>query len=98
MHLSATGPRPRVLHVTQPVDGGVARVVTDLVRAQRAAGAAVTVACPDSGLTAELGALGAEVRRWHATRSPGASLVREVRDLGGRRGVRVGVRRPPVTT
>ncbi|MEV7974973.1 glycosyltransferase [Streptomyces sp. NPDC086519] len=81
MHLSATGPRPRVLHVTQPVDGGVARVVADLVRAQRAAGAAVTVACPDSALTAELGTLGADVRRWHATRSPGASLVREVRDL-----------------
>ncbi|WP_217545751.1 glycosyltransferase [Streptomyces sp. GbtcB6] len=81
MHLSATGPRPRVLHVTQPVDGGVARVVTDLVRAQRAAGGAVTVACPDGALTAELGTLGADVRRWHATRSPGAPLVREVRDL-----------------
>ncbi|MEU0459025.1 glycosyltransferase family 1 protein, partial [Streptomyces sp. NPDC006129] len=38
MHLSPTDPSPRVLHVTQPVDGGVARVVTDLARAQLAAG------------------------------------------------------------
>ena len=30
MQLSPPGPRPRVLHVSQPVDGGVARVVTDL--------------------------------------------------------------------
>ncbi|MEU9290859.1 glycosyltransferase family 4 protein [Streptomyces sp. NPDC048275] len=81
MHLSPTGPRPRVLHLTQPVDGGVARVVTDLVRAQLAYGLDVTVACPDSTLTAELRALGAKVRHWSATRSPGPSLVREVRHL-----------------
>ncbi|MFF4830577.1 glycosyltransferase [Streptomyces sp. NPDC001315] len=81
MDLSPTGPRPRVLHLTQPVDGGVARVVTDLVRAQLADGLDVTVACPDSALTAELRALGANVRSWHATRSPGSSLVREVRHL-----------------
>jgi glycosyltransferase involved in cell wall biosynthesis len=81
MHLSSPGPRPRVLHVTQPVDGGVARVVTDLVRAQLADGLDVTVACPDSALTAELRTLGAEVRHWPATRSPGPSLVREVRRL-----------------
>ncbi|WP_374204262.1 glycosyltransferase [Streptomyces sp. HPF1205] len=35
-----------VLHMTQPVEGGVARVVTDLVRAQVRAGARVVVACP----------------------------------------------------
>ncbi|WP_406336302.1 glycosyltransferase [Streptomyces sp. NBC_00203] len=81
MHLSPTGPRPRVLHLTQPVDGGVARVVTDLVRAQLASGLDVTVACPDSALTAELRALGAKARHWPATRSPGPSLVREVRHL-----------------
>jgi glycosyltransferase involved in cell wall biosynthesis len=78
---SPTSPRPRVLHLTQPVDGGVARVVTDLVRAQLADGLDVTVACPDSALTAELRAIGANVRHWHATRSPGPSLVREVRHL-----------------
>ncbi|MER5749851.1 glycosyltransferase [Streptomyces sp. NPDC002088] len=81
MHLSPSGHRPRVLHLTQPVDGGVARVVTDLVRAQLADGLDVTAACPDSALTAELRALGANVRRWHATRSPGPSLVREARHL-----------------
>ncbi|MFD3620408.1 glycosyltransferase family 4 protein [Streptomyces sp. NPDC058676] len=79
--LSPTGPRPRVLHLTQPVDGGVARVVTDLVRAQLADGLDVTAACPDSALTLELRAIGATVRHWHATRSPGPSLVREVRHL-----------------
>jgi glycosyltransferase involved in cell wall biosynthesis len=81
MHLSPTAPRPRVLHLTQPVDGGVARVVTDLVRAQLTDGLDVTVACPDSALTTELRALGATVRHWPATRSPGRSLVREVRHL-----------------
>ncbi|MBD0844046.1 glycosyltransferase [Streptomyces sp. TRM68416] len=81
MHLSATDPPPRVLHLTQPVDGGVARVVTDLARAQLAAGLHVTVACPDSGLSAALRALGADVRHWAATRSPGPTLVREVRRL-----------------
>ncbi|MFD7277015.1 glycosyltransferase [Streptomyces sp. NPDC059862] len=81
MHLSPTSPRLRVLHLTQPVDGGVARVVTDLVRAQLADGLDVTVACPDSPLTGQLRALGAHVRHWPATRSPGPSLVREVRHL-----------------
>ncbi|MEV5318042.1 glycosyltransferase [Streptomyces sp. NPDC052687] len=72
---------PRVLHVTQPVDGGVARVVTELVRAQRAAGFGVTVACPESGLAQELRELGASVRNWPATRAPGRSLPGEVRRL-----------------
>ncbi|GHB23018.1 glycosyl transferase family 1 [Streptomyces viridiviolaceus] len=78
---SPVGRRPRVLHLTQPVDGGVARVVTDLVRAQLADGLHVTAACPDSALTTRLRALGAHVRHWQATRSPGPSLVREVRQL-----------------
>ncbi|MEU6549893.1 glycosyltransferase family 4 protein [Streptomyces sp. NPDC046915] len=81
MHLSSTSRRPRVMHLTQPVDGGVARVVTDLVREQLGDGADVVVACPDSTLTAELRALGATVRHWSATRSPGPTLVREVRHL-----------------
>ncbi|MFF3376887.1 glycosyltransferase [Streptomyces sp. NPDC002680] len=83
MQLSAPDARPRVLHITQPVDGGVARVVTDLARAQLAAGLDVTVACPDGGeLPARLRALGAGVRPWHATRAPGPSLAGEVRRLG----------------
>ncbi|MFI0541760.1 glycosyltransferase [Streptomyces sp. WSLK1-3] len=81
MHQSANGPRTRVLHLTQPVDGGVARVVTDLARAQVAAGLQVTVACPDSPLAANLRDLGADVRRWEATRSPGPALAGEVRRL-----------------
>ncbi|MFB8248852.1 glycosyltransferase family 4 protein [Streptomyces sp. NPDC055952] len=81
MHLSPTDPPPRVLHLTQPVDGGVARVVTDLVGAQLADGLHVTVACPDSPLAARLGERGADVRPWAATRSPGGSTAGETRRL-----------------
>ncbi|MPY49208.1 glycosyltransferase [Streptomyces acidicola] len=70
-----------ILHITQPVDGGVARVVTDLMRAQLDDGLHVTVACPDGGLASGLKALGADVRHWQATRSPGPTLVQEVRNL-----------------
>lgn len=78
---SLRGRPPRVLHLTQPVDGGVARVVTDLVRAQLADGLEVAAVCPDSVLAARLRADGAHVRHWQATRSPGPSLPREVRRL-----------------
>ncbi|MEV5881759.1 glycosyltransferase [Streptomyces sp. NPDC052020] len=81
MHQPATDPAPRVLHLTQPVDGGVARVVADLARAQLAAGLGVTVACPDGSLAAVLRSLGADVRLWRAARSPGPSLGDEVRRL-----------------
>ncbi|WP_329217547.1 glycosyltransferase [Streptomyces sp. NBC_01485] len=82
MHQPEPDDRPRVLHLTQPVDGGVARVVTDLARAQLAAGLHVTVACPGSPLSDTLRSLGADVRDWAATRSPGPSLPGEVRRLG----------------
>jgi glycosyltransferase involved in cell wall biosynthesis len=72
------GASPRVLHVTQPVDGGVAGVVTDLVRTQRAAGFDVTVACPDGSLRQALRELGADVLHWPAARTPGPSLAGEV--------------------
>ncbi|MBY8846623.1 glycosyltransferase [Streptomyces sp. SP2-10] len=81
MHQSAPALRPRVLHLAQPVDGGVARVVTDLTRAQLAAGQRVTVACPDGALATGLRALGADVRDWRAGRSPGPGLPGEVRRL-----------------
>ncbi|WP_405831634.1 glycosyltransferase family 4 protein [Streptomyces sp. NBC_01176] len=82
MSLPSSDPPPRVLHLSQPVDGGVARVLTDLVEAQLAAGLHVTAACPqDSGLAHTLRALGTEVTHWQATRSPGPRLVREVRGL-----------------
>ncbi|WP_330457920.1 glycosyltransferase family 4 protein [Streptomyces sp. NBC_00820] len=81
MHQPAPDPRPRVLHLAQPVDGGVARVVRDLVRAQIAAGLRVTAGCPGGELAAELRELGADVRHWRAGRSPGPGLPGEVRRL-----------------
>ncbi|MFF1438474.1 glycosyltransferase [Streptomyces sp. NPDC058295] len=81
MHQPEPEVRPRVLHLTQPVDGGVARVVTDLTRAQLADGLHVTVACPAGRLAGDLRSLGADVRHWAASRSPGPSLPGEVRRL-----------------
>ncbi|MGW4568244.1 glycosyltransferase [Streptomyces sp. NPDC004561] len=81
MHQSAPGPRPRILHLAQPVDGGVARVLLDLTKAQLAAGLRVTVACPGGELAAGLAELGADVREWRAGRSPGPGLPGEVRRL-----------------
>ncbi|MGW7491776.1 glycosyltransferase family 4 protein [Streptomyces sp. NPDC054786] len=70
--------RPTVLHVSRPVDGGVARVVTDLVRAQVAAGLRTVVAAPPGGeLHRGAAAAGAEVVSWPARRSPGPALAGE---------------------
>ncbi|MFJ6543537.1 glycosyltransferase [Streptomyces sp. NPDC091385] len=82
MHQPAPDFRPRVLHLAQPVDGGVARVVLDLVRAQLASGLRVTVGCPEGELAFSARKLGAEVREWAAVRSPGPGLRGEVRRLG----------------
>ncbi|MFF7192738.1 glycosyltransferase [Streptomyces sp. NPDC008079] len=71
-----------VLHVTQPVEGGVARVVTDLVRAQLDGGTRAVVACPPHGALPEaVTAAGGHVVRWPAGRSPGPGLPREVRTV-----------------
>ncbi|MET8830168.1 glycosyltransferase [Streptomyces sp. NPDC004610] len=78
MHQPPPASGPRVLHLTQPVDGGVARVVTELTRAQLAAGWEVVVACPEGALAREVAALGAGSRAWRATRAPGRSLPGEV--------------------
>ncbi|GGX86028.1 glycosyltransferase [Streptomyces anandii] len=78
MHVSQARCRTSILHITQPVDGGVARVVTDLVRSQLEEGFDVAVACPGGPFTARLRALGADVRHWPATRSPLLSALREV--------------------
>ncbi|MFE6621651.1 glycosyltransferase family 4 protein [Streptomyces sp. NPDC057740] len=73
---------PHILHVAQPVEGGVARVVTDLVAAQLAAGLRVSVACPRGGtLGDDLRGLDCTVVRWDATRAPGRRLPGEVRQL-----------------
>ncbi|MFG2698536.1 glycosyltransferase [Kitasatospora sp. NPDC048407] len=67
-----------ILHVSQPTDGGVARVVVDLVRGQRAVGCRVLVACPPGGrLAQEAAAAGARVLDWPAERSPGPGTVGE---------------------
>jgi len=67
-----------ILHVSQPVDGGVARVVVDLVKGQREAGCRVLVACPPGGrLSAEAAAVGARVLDWPAGRSPGPGTAGE---------------------
>ncbi|MGW0629530.1 glycosyltransferase family 4 protein [Streptomyces sp. NPDC002758] len=67
-----------VLHLTQPADGGVGRVVEQLVRAQVLAGLRVAVACPPDGPLAPAAAQhGAGVHPWHAVRAPGPLLVRE---------------------
>ncbi|MEV6401029.1 glycosyltransferase [Streptomyces sp. NPDC051907] len=68
-----------VFHLVQPVDGGVARVVADLVRAQVAEGIETVVGCPPGGeLAAEAAAAGARVHSWPAVRAPGPQLAREV--------------------
>ncbi|MEU9083120.1 glycosyltransferase [Streptomyces sp. NPDC048357] len=72
-----------VLHLVQPVDGGVARVVTDLVRAQTAEGLRAVVGCPPGGTLGDAArSAGAEVLTWRAGRSPGPGLPAEL--LGAR--------------
>ncbi|MGG8405598.1 hypothetical protein ACM614_02905, partial [Streptomyces sp. 12297] len=46
---ASAGDRLTVLHLVQPVDGGVARVVIDLVRAQTTEGLRAVVGCPPGG-------------------------------------------------
>ena len=73
-----------VLHLSQPVDGGVARVVTDLARAQSADGIRAVVACPPGGELGEAAAaVGAEVLPWPAGRAPGPRLPGEVARAAG---------------
>jgi glycosyltransferase involved in cell wall biosynthesis len=72
----------RVLHVAQPVDGGVGRYVADLAVAQHAAGWAVAVAAPPGPLADEVVAAGIPWLRWEAARSPGRTVPAEARALG----------------
>ncbi|MCX4819041.1 glycosyltransferase [Streptomyces sp. NBC_01142] len=61
------------------MEGGVARVVTDLVRAQVAEGFRTVVACPPGGvLAADAAEAGARVHPWPAVRAPGPRLAGEV--------------------
>lgn len=72
---------PRVLHVSQPVDGGVAAVVRTLCADQHDRGWDVRLACPDGPLADAARGAGVPVRTWQATRSPGRSVLAEVRAL-----------------
>ena len=73
---------PKVVHVSQPVDAGVAKAVADLASAQQAAGWAVAVAAPAEGRLGELlRAEGIRHLAWQAARNPSPSMVRELRDL-----------------
>jgi glycosyltransferase involved in cell wall biosynthesis len=61
-----------VLHVTQPVEDGVARCVAALARDQVARGWQVTVACPPGGELDEwVREAGADLVPWQARRAPG---------------------------
>jgi len=68
----------RILHVAQPVDGGVGRYVADLARWQLGAGLEVAVASPPGQLADDVGAAWV---RWDAVRSPGLSAAGETRRL-----------------
>jgi glycosyltransferase involved in cell wall biosynthesis len=71
-----------VLHVAQPVVGGVARGVADLAADQAGRGWRVAVACPDGGeLAAAVRAAGAEHAGWEAGREPGPRALGETRRL-----------------
>lgn len=73
-----------VLHVAQPADAGVPRVLLDLAADQAARGWRVVVAAPAaSEAAAGAGAAGARHVPWEATRAPGPSVAREVRALLG---------------
>ena len=72
---------PRVIHVSQPVDAGVAHVLAALLEDQAAAGWSVRLICPAGWLSERAADLGVPWSRWDAGRSPGPAVPREVRQL-----------------
>ncbi|MET7641425.1 glycosyltransferase family 4 protein [Streptomyces sp. NPDC005438] len=79
MSRQTPAPQPlTVLHLAHPSTGGVARVVTDLVRAQTRAGVHAVVACPAEGeLPTTAREAGARVVPWATRREPGPGMPRE---------------------
>ncbi|GAA3444395.1 glycosyltransferase [Planomonospora venezuelensis] len=78
----AGGGVPSVLHVAQPVEGGVAGYVAAAAADQARRGWDVAVACPGRGrLPADLAALGVRWLEWEAGRSPGPGVPGEARRL-----------------
>lgn len=77
-----TASTPRILHVSQPVDAGVAVVLAELAEYQQASGWDVHVACPPDGwLPERLRTSQVTLHRWRAGRAPGPSSVAETREL-----------------
>jgi glycosyltransferase involved in cell wall biosynthesis len=77
--MSASGDRPTVLHVTQPVSGGVGSYVAAAAADQQGRGWNAVVACPDGGpLPGRLIAAGIDWREWSAHRAPGAATTGEL--------------------
>src|SRR4051794_10528020 len=78
----AAAARPVVLHVTQPTDAGAALCVAALAGDPVERGWEVAVACPREGSLSRVAAdAGARRLGWEARRSPGPSIVGEVRSL-----------------
>jgi glycosyltransferase involved in cell wall biosynthesis len=74
---------PRVLHISQPTDAGVARYVIEHARRQAAAGWQVHLACPPDGwLSHDARAAGLTVHEWPARRDPTRGVYGEVAALG----------------
>jgi glycosyltransferase involved in cell wall biosynthesis len=74
--------QPRILHVSQPVEAGVAIIVADLAQHQCFLGWEVHLACPPAGwLVQQLGDSAVRLHAWPASRSPGRTVPREVRML-----------------
>jgi glycosyltransferase involved in cell wall biosynthesis len=73
-----------ILHVSQPVDGGTARCVADLVADQVGRGWRVTVACPAGGpLLERVHEVGAAHVEWRARRAPGPRTPLETLRIAG---------------
>ncbi|MEU7899840.1 glycosyltransferase [Nonomuraea sp. NPDC049152] len=74
---------PRVLHVTQPVDGGVGAYVAAVAADQVRRGWQVAVACPEEGpLRERLAELEVPWLDWPVGRSPGPRDLAAIRRLG----------------
>ncbi|MBW0101573.1 glycosyltransferase [Pseudonocardia sp. KRD291] len=71
----------RILHVSQPVDAGVAAVAGALCTDQRDRGWDVALACPPGPLADRVTASGIRVRTWDASRGPGPTVLAEARAL-----------------
>ncbi|MFD4638977.1 glycosyltransferase [Lentzea sp. NPDC058436] len=72
----------KIVHVTQPVEAGVAVVVLALAKAQRERGWDVSIACPDRGWLPDQARRAAiPLHSWQATRSPGPRTALELRSL-----------------